>query len=146
MSSREKGDQSQIFIKEHVGVAVDSDSTNIIFVSQATKAFDSDLKVIGGGEIVMANVVEAEHGFEDEHAAFGKACLDSIGGGSMSIGASGGGRNSGIQNEYRLAKERRKNGVEEELGIKEIQRNATVAYTQLTLQKKRIGKIAGGGR
>ena len=72
----------------------------------------------------MANVVEAEHSFEDEHAAFGKAHLDSISGGSMSIGASGGGRDRGIQNEYRLTKERRKNGVEEELGIKEIQRTA----------------------
>ena len=43
---------------------------------------------------MVTNLVEAEHSFEDEHAAFGKAHLDSISSGSMSIGASGGERES----------------------------------------------------
>jgi hypothetical protein len=72
VSGREKRDQCQMLVKEHVGVAINRHAaTRIEFQGQMAK-----LQVIQRSEIVMSNVIEANHGLKNDHAALGKASLN----------------------------------------------------------------------
>jgi hypothetical protein len=143
MGGRQERGKRQVLIEEHIGIAANGFATDREVKSKRAEAFDGHMQVVGGCEIVPAEVIKSNDGLENSETAFGNKGLDGKCG-YVVEGRTSGGTLKLVERANRFAVKAGKDGVKKRLVVKEIE-GTTKSRVGGVVSVREVATDTGGG-